>query len=199
MTDLNLARLLELADLLRRDGTLIEAGLEEAQAVPRLPRHADDGLPDNGPGFSTPREREADPRADRKAWDLHIAQAVAACAGALTLASYKRLALPREHKDRRPSKDEQVLADGETLDDDEVCTSCIRVGAVNPRNGGSKLCGWCGSVVRTYKDQWPTMEMPPVGAVRAHVEAQNGHGKVTTPFLESLLKQTFGTPRKVSA
>lgn len=201
MTDLSLSRLLELAEQLRKDGSLIEQGLAEAQAVPRLPRNADDGLPDHGlphgSGYSD--VREADPRKDKQAWEERIAQACAAIAGALTYQSYKRLALPRTHKDRQPTKDERLMAEGEGLDDDDVCQSCIRIGAVNPRNGGSKLCGWCGTVVRTYKDQWPLMEMPPVGAVRAHVEAQNGRTKVTTEWLEGQLKATYGTPKKVSA
>lgn len=182
------------------------AGLAEAQ-------HGISPPPDNGarsaPGSKPPpgtfhREHDMTPH-DDPAQSLrraeHAAQSLLIGAQRLydELVAWHRLGLPRDHKDRRPTQDERLAADERSLDDDETCTSCIRQGAFNPRLGGTKLCSWCAGIVRTYKDQWPQMTMPPIDLVRAHIEAQNGRTRITTEHVERSLRICYGTPRKATA
>jgi len=176
-------------------------GLAEGlRGIPPMPKPVDDGRPiedRHGPNvFPTPDD------ADRALRNLATyARRIRAdsLSAAHILSEWRRLGLPHNHPDRKPSKDERLVAEGENIDDDDVCPSCIRIGFVSPRQQRRRLCGWCYSLVNTYRDRWPNLAvvgMPPVELVRLHHDAFLHGGTVTGGEVERRLAISHGTPKK---
>lgn len=177
------------------------AGLAQAQrGIARIRSH-DDGRPDDDP-----KGPEVLPLPDDPAKSLHriehYARQLVSASQALydELGQWHRLGLPRDHPERRPSKDEQAMAEGESLDDDEICQSCARIGVETLRWARTKMCQWCYSVVNDNRPRWPHIQMPPVEMVRHHHEANDmgRRRRISAEEAERYLTIAFGTPRKLT-
>lgn len=179
-------------------------GLAEAQKGISAPP---DGGPSGAPGsrpptgaFPNDRNPEEQPRLDLTAIEQHSKQLLAHARGLYDrLGPYHRLGLPRTAPERAPTKEERLAAEGESIDDERLCQSCIRIGAESFRQQRLKLCSWCYGIVNEYGPMWPQMTMPPVELVRLHHEAVMGRTRISQQEVVRRLTIAFGTPRKIPA